>query len=440
MLRECYQISIVVLFLNKAVTKVKSKALKYLILCMLLWPLVTVAQLPSIFNSDFEKKQIHQSSPDFGKAGIQLFLAATLGDDPTAMHNAENEFGEIIHKLEQDYPVRSKETRQVDFIYRGLRKAMFKHYTYIAEVAETFESGTFNCVGSTALVALALDHFGFSYEIQRLPNHVFLYAKADEKWLRIETTSLDIGVIREKRISTAERNAVGRRKRSKVTPETINLQDLAGWQYYNEGLKAMDASTHELAFKSFYKASLLNANAEIEEMLDLANASLLKAAKEALAAEDYEYAINQLALANKVGRADNESVLCLAASILGKAESISDISASLNFLKKMQADFPKAMALPAVQAAIADRHLALALEGSTELDTANEQLMEFIKTVNSSQCPFDLSLAESSFSSVIENHKALGQMDAARTLAKQFGKLKLHRIQLDQGTQIFAGK
>lgn len=440
MLRECYQILWLTKSLNKSVTIVKIFQIKYLILCTvaLLFANATFAQsdISEIFNP-IEKKLIGQDVSFKGNASIELFLASGMGRQPEKLKLAIDSYANTIEILKSNFPVGKKETRQVDYIYRGLRKAMFKEYAYIAELSQTFESGIFNCVGSTALVALTLDHFGFQFEIQRLPNHVFLYAKADGKWLRIETTSLDIGVVRENRESQSEIFGIGNRRLHKNEAETISLRELAGWQYYNNGLLSLDRENYTLAFHDFYKAHLLNESAEILEMLKLSKDKLLGEAKSALNSQDFESAFEKLNLPMQVLPSSREANLCLSASILGKVELMPDLEEATSFLIKMQADFPEAMAFSQAKASLADRLLILAARRS---NGDNDYLNQFVILAESGDCPFDLAIAEQTYSNLIADSKTKNDLERAKELALQFGKLKLQRIRLANNQSQFAAQ
>lgn len=369
----------------------------------------------------FSGKAAHQQD------ALALFLASSSKFDAQSLDLAREQLAGIWEELAAQLPRKANETRKADLLYRGLRKRMFKHYSYIAKVSETLDNGVFNCVSSTAIMALTLQHFGFEYDIQRLPQHVFLYAKADGHWLRIETTSRDIGVVREKRTSNVETYALGRQSGARQQGQSTSLMQLAAWQYYNDGLLKMDGLATLEAYKAFCKAALIDQAPEIASMKQTALAQLQVEAMTALKEGNSVQAMQQLILPMQEEASGGKTQEIFLAACLAYVEGISDLEAALVTLDQVAARFPDLSHKPSFSAAKADRQLALSL---VQPEKQIEILSKFSADMQSQPAPFDLQLAEKAFESAIQAARQSDGQAQVKQLLQAYGKAKLARINI----------
>jgi hypothetical protein len=404
------------------------KAYKALAFCFLAWFQTMLGQsMPadaSLFENALEAALFSGSAAE-QQDEFALFLASSSHFDETKLIAAREQMAGLWEQLGQQLKPGMNETRRADILYRGLRKSMFKHYRFIAKVSETLNDGTFNCVSSTAIMALTLQHFGFEYDIQRLPQHVFLYAKADGHWLRIETTSRDIGVVREKRASNVETYALGRKAGAKQQGQSTSLLQLAAWQYYNEGLQAMDKGQSLAAYKAFSKASLIEPAVEILNMQQAALGNLHAEALGLIHQGQSEAALHLLALPFLAKDADSKTEELFLAAALAQIEAQPTLLVSLNTLEELASQFPGLLQFASFRASKADRQLAISLQNP---QAPVEMLLAFSAEMQSKPAPYDQDLAEKAFESAIQSARQAGRNHEASQLLQAYGKAKLASI------------
>lgn len=246
---------------------------------------------------------------------------------------------------------------RADALFRGLRTRMFARYAPIADVHDIFSSGQFNCVSATALMAVVYTEAGLGIEIQEQPRHVYLYAHEGGHRLRIETTAADFGAIRESK----GKSVSGKPSRGH-SAQHIDLTALAGLQYYNQGLAALDQGTPAVAMDAFHKAHLLYPSARVQEMLPVAAAACEQAGLDALLQHDWAKALACLERAAAFSQEDRLDA-ALSAAVLARAEQAPHLSGMLQVLRSYAAWRPSLCAQAGLNASFADALLASAVQG-----------------------------------------------------------------------------
>lgn len=268
--------------------------------------------------------------------GLQLFLDA----EPAVVKKAESQILGIFSSIETRIERIDNAHRKADLIFRLLRKATFRQYRYIADMSELVHDGVFNCVSSTALLAMAYTHFGIEYEIREQPNHVYLYARTGKHWARAETTVEDFGLVREKKKPLRESadwlqaDPVSRRSSDKAAMERkIDLAQLAGLQHYNRGLKHMDAAQPAQALAAFQIAEKLYPCKRVAQMTATAAQQLKAQGKALLLDGQIDAAYPLISAAAEVLQSDDELRKCLLAVVLHIAGNQPDLQSAGRILQ-----------------------------------------------------------------------------------------------------------
>ena len=305
------------------------------------------------YHSAFEAQVLVQAQSRADVDALSLFLCG----HPEADAQLVASYRQALERNVNDILADARPQSRADALFRGLRARMLARYAPIADLHDVFSTGAFNCVSATALMAVVYTEAGLGIEIQEQPRHVYLYAHEGGHRLRIETTAADFGAIRESK----GKSVSGKPSRSHGT-QHIDLIALAGLQYYNQGLSALDQDAPIAAMDAFYKANLLYPSTRVQEMLPVAAAACEQAGLDALLQHDWATALACLERAAAV--AQNAKLdAALSAAVLARAEQAPHLSGMLQVLHAYVAWRPSLCAQAGLNASYADALLASAVQG-----------------------------------------------------------------------------
>ncbi|OEK07451.1 hypothetical protein [Roseivirga misakiensis] len=163
-------------------------------------------------------------------------------------------YDDLIRKLEVIRGRKRSEKAFLRSIFYRVHKKLLINYSKQATMSETMATGNFGCLTGTAIYALVLSHFNYDYEIIELPNHVFIKMKLNGQDLIVESTDPESGLksISKELAQSMEQIGFDPRKLPMLTTVgegsvdewdlfeghvKINLQELAGLQYFNESVR-----------------------------------------------------------------------------------------------------------------------------------------------------------------------------------------------------------
>lgn len=359
MLRECYvRDGACNAFVN---TTCMQRIAKILALQVALWigALPLFAQLQpggNPFHSPFEAALVQSAGSGEDVDALSLFLCGHPDMDAAAVATYRQRLDASVSAILSD----TRAPGRADALFRGLRTRLFQHYAPIADVHGVFQSGEFNCVSATALMAIAYQSAGIGVEVHEQSRHVFLYAVEGPHRLRVETTAADFGAIREGRNPAVS----GRPSRARSS-QAIPLVALAGLQYYNQGLAALDAGQAAAAMDAFRKADQLYPSDRVREMLPVAAKACHQAGLLALAQRDWKSALSLLERAAGTD-ADPDLDLALSAAVLAHGEAAGGWQGMLSVLRAYAEWRPALCRQAAFGASYADVLLASAVQGFSE--------------------------------------------------------------------------
>ena len=260
---------------------------------------------------------------------------------------------------------------KVDNVFRGLRNRWLRDYKAGSGLADILLHGQFNCVGATAFMALAFEGLGMEVELHEQAQHVFLYVQDGTQRFRIETTAEDFGAIKEAAVKRAEKHS-----------KTISLIELAGLQYYNEGLMALDQNLPMQASNAFAKAAKLYPCTRVAEMQSVAAQLCKERGMQALAESNWDLALDMLGQAIDVAHPDATLDQALAATVLHKAESAATLELANSLLAAYAEGHPALLNIPAFGASLGESYLLLAqarLNTNPRQESAHAYLIGFEK-------------------------------------------------------------
>lgn len=227
------------------------------------------------FSSPFEKKSFDNHFIQ-GKTDLFDLLMAngSLLNESRIASSKEGFYGHLDNIGFEKMATR-KNDKQVKFVYDNIHKKFLQKYEERNKYEEIFYNGFYNCVSASALYALAFERLKIPYAIKEKPTHVYLIAYPGTDNIMVETTTPIGGYYQ---ISTPfKQNFVKTLKDQKLISaqefntydvnvlferyyfgkqEEINLLQLVGLQYVNDGLYKMDDGLAESALHQFEKAFL----------------------------------------------------------------------------------------------------------------------------------------------------------------------------------------
>lgn len=143
-------------------------------------------------------------------------------------------------------------------MFHKTHKKFLKKYKLNTPFAKTIQQGTYDCVSSTALFALMLEYAKYDYQIFETPNHVYIKVQTSKGVILLETTNRTWGFVKY----TKEINALEQSYHLLASPKAISLKELAGLQFYNQALDAIQKENYAQGTKLLCKAKMLYNHSE----------------------------------------------------------------------------------------------------------------------------------------------------------------------------------
>ncbi len=248
-------------------------------LCGLSGPLS--AQELTAFES-IQWQKLEQDNPDlFG-----LFAATDPAMTADKLDKMKARLEALITRYrEDDKFARAKPAKKIKTLYKETHDTFLVKYNLVNKFSHIFTTGEYNCVSATALYALIFDGLDIPYQIKQKPTHVYLLAYPQGDNILVETTDPVGGYVefsgsfkadyidnltQAKLISAEERRQESVESlfdKHYFLDENISLQQLAGLQYANEAVFAMEGNDHATALSELSKAYSLYPSPQYEPLL-----------------------------------------------------------------------------------------------------------------------------------------------------------------------------
>ncbi len=223
-----------------------------------------------VFASDFERDALysflHEKNHDF----LQLFLA----NAPSPVDNLERlkkKTQITLNEIRASSNFQKKNDKKIKYIYNLIHQRFFTQYQEEILFYDIIETGKYNCVTATALYAWFFDHLGIPYTIKEKPTHVYLVAFPTSDNIIVESTSPTQGFMTftpefkaQYVRNLKEQKLIGLLESSQSVDELfnkyyfgtgdINLTQLVGIHYMNDGLYRHEHNDIRGAYEQFKKA------------------------------------------------------------------------------------------------------------------------------------------------------------------------------------------
>ena len=207
------------------------------------------------------------------------------------------EVGRFIDKLSGKRELFKSDEAFLHHLFTKTHQRFLKTYSEYASFGGTIRDGVYNCLTGTALYALLLDHFGFTYRITETSYHIFLTVESDKGQVLIESTDPVNGFVNEeseiaKRISLYRQNSIRESDANKVyyrynidIYNEIGLNEILGLLHYNLAIVAYNEQQLSRAIIHLDNAMRLYQSTRFEEfskimLLSVAESKLETSVKE----------------------------------------------------------------------------------------------------------------------------------------------------------------
>jgi len=230
--------------------------------------------LDSVFVSEFEKQAFENFNTDSSlKSQLSLFMATSEGMNSSKFEtqyeelltfNRENQLGQSPKKL-----------------FHMVQDSFLGVYQEAASMNELFTDSIFSCVTGSALMAFYLQLNNFECEIEEMPEHVFLTTEFRNKTYLLESTDPKFGFLKDNKVNrnyygpdSLDNNHIFKlissyshlNKGGILIRNEITLYELAGLNYYNDAVQAVNNNNLAVAAKALEKALYLYPSKRITEM------------------------------------------------------------------------------------------------------------------------------------------------------------------------------
>jgi len=223
----------------------------------------------SIYSNSFEEELFAKLVDSAEISSLDLFIAAEYSEGAQV---AEERIDKLVTRLNEMLARQTKMKKRLGIIYKEVHNEFFKKYEEKVRFKDIFKTGTYNCVTASALYALVLDRLEIDYIIKQTPQHVYLIADPGETSYLFESTRPSDGVVQYD--SRYQQAFVDYLHKNKIISDTeynnepisilfikyfsddisISLVNLAGIQYYNEGIFFFEGEKYDESMKSLMKA------------------------------------------------------------------------------------------------------------------------------------------------------------------------------------------
>ncbi|MEM7104068.1 MAG: hypothetical protein AAF502_13105 [Bacteroidota bacterium] len=251
-------------------------------------------QLPYAFYSDYEAQVVSSYLGSEYIDIVPLFLAVDPENNTEVEEKVQKEIDRLVKRLCKRNLERKSPTKMIKRTYYAVHRRKLFNFKPNANFTDVFKKGEYNCVTASALVAYVFQEIGIDYSIRLAPGHVFVIAESGDSRVYLETTDPINGFIKDNKFlenklkryvpdvvwgavsgTTNTENGEESSDSFFLNAEEITLQELAGIQFYNGGVTALEEKDFQLAFHYFRVANDIYANEQSTLAMRIALMNLL---------------------------------------------------------------------------------------------------------------------------------------------------------------------
>ncbi|MCR9014446.1 hypothetical protein [Aquiflexum gelatinilyticum] len=208
--------------------------------------------------------------------------------------STSTKFEKLNIKLQKDFDRYGESEKFLKMLFFRSQQYLLDDYNQYASVEELIETGAFDCVSGSFLMAVFLDRYGFDYDIMETSFHVFLTVNVEGKKVVLESTDGFTGFINDK--NEVKAYLTDFEKESKKNPlylnpeqqlvqnllqpaifRAINLQQLKGLELFNRAIFYNNQKEYDIAFKKIKEAETLYPSERISALSRLLQSQLVVA-------------------------------------------------------------------------------------------------------------------------------------------------------------------
>ncbi|MEN7548866.1 hypothetical protein AAG747_13170 [Rapidithrix thailandica] len=196
-----------------------------------------------------------------------LMLALDEEAQPSDSQKSLHKLDLLIEKMAQYKNRQNSDFKVIKNVFTKISRHYLNQYIKNSTLAHTLKNGEFNCLSGTVLLAYTLQKLGYQYSLYEANYHVYLMVNLAEGEILLEPTQPFYGYYHQPNMIAKRLNQY--QKEGEVVysqgayrfPETafkkVTLKELAGLQYFNQGVKAYNQQSFDRAFYAAMKAHFL---------------------------------------------------------------------------------------------------------------------------------------------------------------------------------------
>lgn len=202
------------------------------------------------FSSEYEREAWTNTEKDYLHLFSSIDSTSTLTDVKAFRKRLEDFLA--LHPTQTEGKKRSRDLMN---LYVSVHEEFLMRYRSIIYFPELMRKGEFNCVTSTVLYAIILDHFKIPYVIIEEPNHVYLIAYPENEYHVLETTTSNLvgfsvsekekkfqvnRALQNKRLTQEEVDSLGLNRSYEATfpqKKRVTMDELLAFHFINEMAK-----------------------------------------------------------------------------------------------------------------------------------------------------------------------------------------------------------
>lgn len=196
------------------------------------------------FHSSVEAKAFSS------REAFDLFIGADEHVSDAKYRQYQEEFSRLLGKVAKFQP----EAKSYEFVKKSfywVHRKSLKWYKSYGKLSQVLSEGNYDCVTGTALLALIYDHYEVAYTIYEFDTHVLMMVHSVDGDVLLESTDPFDGVVYGAEAIQDKIEALKDKEQNIARIfTTVNLQELAGLQYYN--IAASHYSNHDVAMAMNY--------------------------------------------------------------------------------------------------------------------------------------------------------------------------------------------
>ena len=238
-----------------------------------------------LLQEELEKLSFQQYWKEGAVDPLGFLLALAPDRQEARKQEAQLTIDKLIQQLENKKLRKKPLAKQIKTIHGAVYDNLFRKYEADALFHQMFEDGTYQCVTGTALFSMILTHFDIKHSIIAHADHTNIMIQQGGTELLLESTEGEIGSYRigprfqKAYVSYLKNNRLisSREYQGKTEQEifssyfqqqeSIQLKELIGIHYANQGLLLFEQGSIGSAIKAFEKASMFWTNEKVLDML-----------------------------------------------------------------------------------------------------------------------------------------------------------------------------